>query len=166
MLSHLSHVRLYVTLWTVACQSPLSMGFSRQEYWSGLQFPSPGDLPDPGIPTQVSCIAVRLFTDWARGKPLAQSSSSANTCKCLTDHMSGCLKERCCSVALKRAATASSHGRLPGRKQVSEPTQCILSSSLSPKCVCVLGGGGAEWGGCRDINLKKYIYLVVFFCWF
>ena len=35
--------------WTVACQAPLSMGFSRQEYWSGLQFPSPGDLPDLGI---------------------------------------------------------------------------------------------------------------------
>ena len=37
------------TPWTVACQTPLSMGFSRQEYWSGLPFPSPGDLPDPGI---------------------------------------------------------------------------------------------------------------------
>ena len=40
---------LFVTLWTVAHQAPLSMGFSRQEYWSGLPFPSPGDLPDPGI---------------------------------------------------------------------------------------------------------------------
>ena len=37
------------TPWTVACQAPLSMGFSKQEYWSGLPFPSPGDLPDPGI---------------------------------------------------------------------------------------------------------------------
>ena len=45
----LSHVRLFVTPWTVAYQAPLSMGFSRQEYWSGLPFPSPGDLPDPGI---------------------------------------------------------------------------------------------------------------------
>ena len=36
-------------LWTVACQAPLSMGFPRQEYWSGLPFPSPGDLPDPGF---------------------------------------------------------------------------------------------------------------------
>ena len=49
MLSHFSRVRLSVTLWTVACQAPLSMGFSRQEYWSGLPFPFPGDLPDPGI---------------------------------------------------------------------------------------------------------------------
>ena len=45
----LSRVRLSVTLWTVACQVPLSMGFSRQENWSGLPFPSPGDLPNPGI---------------------------------------------------------------------------------------------------------------------
>ena len=40
---------ILATLWTVACQAPLSMGFSRQEYWSGLPFPSPGDLPNPGI---------------------------------------------------------------------------------------------------------------------
>ena len=45
----LSRVWLFATQWTVACQAPLSMGFSRQEYWSGLPFPSPGDLPDPGI---------------------------------------------------------------------------------------------------------------------
>ena len=45
----LSRVLLFVTPWTVAYQAPPSMGFSRQECWSGLSFPSPGDLPDPGI---------------------------------------------------------------------------------------------------------------------
>ena len=45
---HFSHVRLFATPWTVACQAPLSMGFSRQEYWSGLPCPSLGDLPNPG----------------------------------------------------------------------------------------------------------------------
>ena len=45
----LSRVRLFAIPWTVACQAPPSMGFSRQEYWSGLPFPSPGDLPDPEI---------------------------------------------------------------------------------------------------------------------
>ena len=45
----LSHVQLLAIPWTVPCQAPLSMGFSRQEYWSGLPFPSPRDLPDPGI---------------------------------------------------------------------------------------------------------------------
>ena len=45
----ISHVQLFETPWTVACQAPLSMGFPRQEYWSGLPFPPPGDLPYPGI---------------------------------------------------------------------------------------------------------------------
>ena len=45
----LSRARLFATLWTVAHHVPPSMGFSRQEYWSGLPFPSPGDLPDPGM---------------------------------------------------------------------------------------------------------------------
>ena len=45
----LSCVHLFVTLWTVAHQAPLSVRFPRQEYWNGLQFTSPGDLPDPGI---------------------------------------------------------------------------------------------------------------------
>ena len=44
-----SRVRLFATSWTIACQAPLSMGFFRQEYRSGLSFPPPGDLPDPGI---------------------------------------------------------------------------------------------------------------------
>ena len=44
----LSRVQLFATQWTVAYQAPLSMGFSRQEYWSGLLFPSPQDLPNPG----------------------------------------------------------------------------------------------------------------------
>ena len=45
----LSRVQLFATPWTVAHQTPPFMGFSRQEYWSGLTFPSPGDLPNPGI---------------------------------------------------------------------------------------------------------------------
>ena len=49
MLNRFSRVQLFVTLWTVACHAPLSMGFSRQEYWTGLLFASPGKLPDPGI---------------------------------------------------------------------------------------------------------------------
>ena len=49
VLSCFTHVQLFAILWTVACQSPLSVGFSRKVYWSGLPFPSPGDLSDPGI---------------------------------------------------------------------------------------------------------------------
>ena len=49
MLNHFSHVQLFVTLWTVARQAPLSLRFSRQEYWSGVPGPPSGDLADPGI---------------------------------------------------------------------------------------------------------------------
>ena len=49
MISYFSCVQLFGTLWTVACEAPLSMGFSRQEYWSGVPFPSLGDFLDPGI---------------------------------------------------------------------------------------------------------------------
>ena len=58
-------VQLFVTPWTVACQAPLSMEFSRQEYWSGLPFLSPGELPNPGIdPTSpiAPTLAGRFFT--------------------------------------------------------------------------------------------------------
>ena len=63
-----SHVQFFVTLWTVAHQAPLSMGFSRQEYWSGLSHPPPGDLPDPGIkPVSLMspALAGRFFTTGA-----------------------------------------------------------------------------------------------------
>ena len=68
-----SHVRLFAALWTVACQAPLSMGFPRQEYWSGLPCPSPGDLPEPGIePTSLMspALAGRFFTTSATGEPM------------------------------------------------------------------------------------------------
>ena len=61
----LTRVRLFATPWTVAHQAPLSMGFSRQEYWDGLPFLPPGDLPDPGNQTHisyVSCIVGGFFT--------------------------------------------------------------------------------------------------------
>ena len=59
----LSHVQLFVTPWTLACQAPLSMGFSRKEYWSGLPFPTPEHLPDPTIkPTSLSLTGRFLLT--------------------------------------------------------------------------------------------------------
>ena len=65
----LSHVRLFATPWTVACQAPLSMGFSRQEYWSGLPFPSPGDLRDPGIEPRSPALQADTLTSEPPGKP-------------------------------------------------------------------------------------------------
>ena len=58
----LIRVRLFATPWTVTCQAPQSMEFSREEYWCSLPFPFPGDLPDPEDQTQVSFITSRFFT--------------------------------------------------------------------------------------------------------
>ena len=66
----LSHVRLFVTLWTVAYQASPSMGFSRQEYWSGLPFPSPGDLPDPAIKPGSPALEADTLTTEPPGKPI------------------------------------------------------------------------------------------------
>ena len=64
----LSHVWLFATAWTVVHQAPLSMEFSRQEYWSGLPFPSPGNLPDPGIEPTSPALAGGFFTTELHGK--------------------------------------------------------------------------------------------------
>ena len=63
---------LFATPWTVARQAPLSVGFPRQAYWSGLPFPSPGDLPDPGIKPEYSALAGGFFTAEPWGKPINQ----------------------------------------------------------------------------------------------
>ena len=68
----LSHVQLFETPWTVACQAPLYMEFSRQESWNGLPFPPPGDLPNPGIERTSfasSALAGELFSTEPPGRP-------------------------------------------------------------------------------------------------
>ena len=77
----LSRVRLYATSWTVACQAPPSMGFSRQEYWSGLPFPSPRDLPDPGNEPRFPPLRADSLLSEPPGKPynnLKKKSSKAS----------------------------------------------------------------------------------------
>ena len=64
----LSRVRLFATPWTVAYQAPPSMGFSRQEYWSGLPFPSPEDLPYPGIEPGTPTLQADTLTSEPPGK--------------------------------------------------------------------------------------------------
>ena len=66
----LSRVRLFVTPWTVAYQAPQSKEFSRQEYWSGLPFPSPGDLPNPGIEPGSPVLQADSLPTELQGKPL------------------------------------------------------------------------------------------------
>ena len=67
----LSCVWLSATAWTVVYQASLSMGFSRQEYWSGLPFPSPGDLPDPGIKPRSPALQADTSPSEPQGKPMS-----------------------------------------------------------------------------------------------
>ena len=66
-----SHVRLFAIPWTVAYQAPLSMEFSRREYWSGLPFPSPGDLPNPGIEPRCPALQADALPSELPGKRLS-----------------------------------------------------------------------------------------------
>ena len=88
-----NHVRLFATLWTVAHQAPLSMEFSRQEYWSGLPLPSPGDLSDPGIKARSPALQADSLLSEPPGKPLGhmeatvQFSSVTQSCPTLCEPM-------------------------------------------------------------------------------
>ena len=77
----LSRVRLFATPWTVAYQIPQSMEFSRQEYWTGLPFPSPGDLPDPGIEPGSSILQADSLPSEPPGKPQQADKLDPDTFK-------------------------------------------------------------------------------------
>ena len=86
MLSQFNHVQFCATQWTVTLQAPLNMEFSRQEYWSGLPFPSPGDLPDPGAePASLKshALAGELFI------AAAAAATSLQSCPILCDPIDG-----------------------------------------------------------------------------
>ena len=72
---------ILVAPWTVASQAPLSMGFPRQEYWSALPFPPPGDLPDPGIKPVSSALPGGFFATEPPGKPLRTLGQNTNVNK-------------------------------------------------------------------------------------
>ena len=78
----LSRVRLFAAPWTVAYQAPRSTGFSRQEYWSGLPFPSPGDLPNPGIEP----VSPALQTDTLSSEPPGKPLNRLDEYKCYLGH--------------------------------------------------------------------------------
>ena len=80
-----SHVQLFATAWTIAHQAPLSLGFPRQEYWSGLPFPSPGALPNPEIEPGTPALADGFFTTEPPGKPL-----SMGTCRFIEHLLCAC----------------------------------------------------------------------------
>ena len=84
-----SHVQLFVTLWTVALQAPLPMGFPRQEHWSGSPFLSPGDLPHPGIEPMSPVLAGGFTTTEPLGKPIGDLVYFCKKYSCSTYCMLG-----------------------------------------------------------------------------
>ena len=111
----LSCVRLFVTPWTVAHQAPLSMGFSKQEYWSGLPCPSPRNLPDPGIKA-TSPVSPALQADFLPGKPMHSFSFQFLPQTYFKSYKTFLLtlfegKETCCSTDFRLGAACP----LPGR---------------------------------------------------
>ena len=83
----LSLVLLFATPWTVARQAPLSMGFSRQQYWSGLPFPPPRDLPDPGIKPESPALAGGFLTTEPPGKPPSKFLGRHKFCESCSEYL-------------------------------------------------------------------------------
>ena len=96
----LSRVWLFATPWTVAHQAPLSMGFSRQEYWSGLPFPSPGDLPAPGIDAGLWHCRQMLYPLSHQGSPNRKGFAKVGQQTVRDDKFSGILWFNRCFVWL------------------------------------------------------------------
>ena len=77
----LSCAGLFATSWTIAYQAPQSMGFSRQEYWSGLPFPSPGDLSNPGIEPVSPALQTDTLLSELLGKPMVRPCEKQEWCQ-------------------------------------------------------------------------------------
>ena len=142
------------TPWTVAPQAPLSMGFYRQEYWSGLPFPPPGDLPDPGIESASPALAGEFFTTEPPGKPSAFSVWHFPN----TNHPHGegndtPLQYSCLENPMDAGAWwAAVHGVTKSRTRLSNLTSlsllCIGEGNGNPlQCSCLENprDGGAWW---------------------
>ena len=142
----LSHVWLFVTLWTVAHQALLSMGFSQQEYWNRLPFPPPVDLPEPGIESASPVLADRFFNTVPPGKPKGKMNEPQTKevyekfCGLWTQAELLCNSEKC-DLELGREASwpplwETQQGPCPSKwsawkcKEMN-PLACILTLSLT-----------------------------------
>ena len=140
----LTHVRLFATLWTVAHQAPPSMGFSRQEYWSGLPLPSPGDLLDPGIEPRSPALQADTLTSEPPGKNCGNEQFHGIVkaivfpvvmCGCESDHKEGWAPKNWCfrTVILE--------------KTLDSPLDCKEIKLVNPK-------GNQPWVFTEGLMLK------------
>ena len=107
----LRHVQVFATAWTVACQAPLSMEFPKQEFWTGWPFPSPGDLPNPGIEPTSPAFAGKFFTPKPLGKPYVQlyrcrhKSMCVCLCVCVCTYFPPLYPVRCKTITPQQGVT-------------------------------------------------------------
>ena len=142
----LSGVRLFATLWTIVHQAPQSMEFSRQEYWSGLPFPSPGDLPDPGIEPR----SPALQADTLTSEPPATGRGTGPSESRIGDLASMCKKkkeER--TVSFQREERAPTRDRARGPDRPRRDTQDGLSLSPPPDW------DSGSWRGVRKSRVRR-----------
>ena len=119
----LSCVQLFASSWTVAYQSPQSMEFSRQEYWSGLPFPSPGDLPNPGIEPRSPTLQADALLSEPPGKSL--------TLKKITDKY---IRTKQLKVSI---LTKNSWGEITGKIWQKSNYFCLLTKDVQCRC-CII----------------------------
>ena len=153
----LSHVQLFVTPWTVAYQTPPSMGFSRQEYWSGLPFPSPGDLPNSGIELPNSGRSPALWADALPSEPPRKSSDLLKRHEITSEsHTRNSLPVQWLELC---ASTAGGLGSIPGGGIRSCKPHGQKQTNEKPVSWWSLG----ELDSLEDISLCIFLYY--FYVW-
>ena len=120
-----------VTPWTVACQAPQSIGFSRQEYWSGLPFPSPGDLPDPGIKPGPPTLQADSFPIELRGNWRPQFYLIAGSCRKHCASYSALLRLKVTQMIRNLPAMQETRVQSLGREDPLEKGMATHSSILA-----------------------------------
>ena len=166
LLSRFSRVQLFVTLWTVARQAPLSMGFSRQEYQSGLPCPPPGDLPDPGIQPRSPALQTDSLLLIHQGTPYLSARAGITeqhgicglNIRNLFSHPSGGWKSKVKVLAtqlpiqtLEQSAEASpvADSQLPSHSVLTQPFLCAHVKSLL---------GSLVINSCNPVRFRSHPY--------
>ena len=165
VLSYFSRVWLFETLWTIAHQAPLSMEFSRQEHWSGLPCPSPGNFPNPGIETtslSSPALAGRFFTTrapWETWEPLSKSYPS----KGYTVDFSF-LGLPCSSAGKESACNVGDLGSIPelGRSLGEGKGYTLQYSGLENSMDCIVHGVPKSWTQPRDFHVFFFSILFTY----
>ena len=133
----------FVTPWTVARQAPLSIGFSKQECWTGLPFPSPGDLPNPGIEPTSPALEGGLFTAEPPGKP-SQLSEQQFTCKAVGTSAMKRPSLRMVLAVRRNKTSRKGVTSLLERKLLPAKILAFLAQRSQMKKICRQFGGNRE----------------------